>query len=1070
MKFNNRLTDEIYTSDTEKLGENVLQAMQNTIHQNGDIGTMTGYYDAGLPILSVSELLLHNLNHSYASLMERTKGLLKNLFYGENVSFLEPERFRQIRGAGEGQILTADGTPVYVRLYKEDAVDADGRPLWVLSVQVNWAYEDLALVNESIHSAPWTLECDETGRIVRASWSHAFRQILGYHDALDFPNQLDAWSELLHPEDKDRVMTLLLETVADKTNTTKFSVEYRLKLQNGPYQWFRASAEVIRRLDGTASRIAGIICNIEEEKQSRMQAQRAEAFHRAFTSANLCEYYVDLEQNTFDTFKVEDSLMTAFEQSQTWDELVKFFVDNYVVEQDKQKVTEFYDRAYITEKLKGLETELCQECRIFLNGEKRWVRNVVMRGEIGDSNYAMIFLRDITESKAETARRMQMASANASMELLIQSMVRLLDRFVVCDLENDRYQFYNLQGERIYAPTGTYHGFVEQVVAKYKTLESLDALDALISPENIRRNLQGENDIYKFEYCSLDENTYKIASFIPLEWDGTKLVKVLLASMDVSQEKKAEIESHKALKEAYRAAENASRAKTDFLSNMSHDIRTPMNAIVGLTAIAGANIENQDKVVECLGKITKSSRHLLGLINEVLDMARIESGRMSLAEEDFSLPELVDNLLTLTKPAIDEHHHQLEVHVEHIEHEAVCGDSLRIQQVFVNLMSNAIKYTPDGGSITFSIKEKPNGFSELGCYEFSIADNGIGMTPEFQKIMFEPFSRADDHRTTKVQGTGLGMAITRNIVNLMNGNIQVESAPNKGTKITVTVYLKLQKDEKEQEKELFDLPVLVVDDDKTSCESTVETLREIGIAGEWVLTGKEAVERCYARHETNSDYFAVILDWKMPEMDGIATARRIRECVGQDVTIIILTSFEFSEIEEEARAVGVDAFMAKPLFRSRLTATLRQFTSGKKEKDARNYLEDFAKTDYTGKRLLLVEDNDLNREIATEILGMTGVTVETAENGKIAVEKVAAAPENWYRLVLMDIQMPVMNGYEATAAIRSLPGSRGKVPIIAMTANAFAEDVQLAKNTGMNEHIAKPLDLNKLNDVLKQWL
>ena len=1070
MKFNNRLTDEIYTSDTEKLGENVLQVMQNTIHQNGGIGTMTGYYDAGLPILSVSELLLHNLNHSYASLMEQTKGLLKNLFYGENVSFLEPERFRQIRGAGEGQILTADGTPAYVRLYKEDTVDADGRPLWVLSVQVNWAYEDLALVNESIHSAPWTFECDETGRIVRVSWSHAFRQILGYHDALDFPNQLDAWSELLHPEDKDRVMTLLLETVADKTNTTKFSMEYRLKLQNGPYQWFRTSAEVIRRLDGTASRVTGIIRNIEEEKQSRMQAQRAAAFHRAFTNANLCEYYVNLEQNTFDAFKVEASLMTAFEQSQTWDELIKFFVDNYVVEQDKQKVTDFYDRAYITEKLKGLETELRQECRIVLNGEERWVSNVVMRGEIEDSEYAMIFLRDITESKAETARRMQMASDNASMDLLIKSMVRLLDRFVVCDLENDRYRFYNLQGEMIYAPTGTYHDFVEQVVAKYKTLEPLDALAALFSPENIRKNLQDENDIYKFEYCSIDENTYKIASFIPLEWDGTKLVKALLASMDVSQEKKAEIESHKALKEAYRAAENASRAKTEFLSNMSHDIRTPMNAIVGLTAIAGANIESQDRVVECLGKITKSSRHLLGLINEVLDMARIESGRMSLAEEDFSLPELVDNLLTLTKPAIDEHHHQLEVHVEHIEHEAVCGDSLRIQQVFVNLMSNAVKYTPDGGNITLTIKEKPNGFSELGCYEFSIEDNGIGMTPEFQKIMFEPFSRADDHRTTKVQGTGLGMAIARNIVNLMNGDIQVESAPNKGTKITVTVYLKLQENEKEQEKELLDLPVLVVDDDKTCCESTVATLQEIGIAGEWVLTGKEAVERCAARHKTGRDYFAVILDWKMPEMDGIATARRIRECVGEDVTIIILTSFEFSEIEEEARAAGVDAFIAKPLFRSRLTATLRQFTSGKKEKNARNYLEDFAKTDYTGKRLLLVEDNDLNREIATEILGMTGVTVETAENGKIAVEKVAAAPENWYSLVLMDIQMPVMNGYEATAAIRSLPGSRGKVPIIAMTANAFAEDVQLAKNTGMNEHIAKPLDLNKLNDVLKQWL
>ena len=1070
MKFDSKFTDEVYTSNTAKFGENVLRAMQNTIYHNGGVGTITGYYDAELSILSVSDLMLHNLNHSYESLMEQTKGSLKNLFYKRDAAFLDNARFRQIKGEGEGRILTADGSPVYVRLYKEDAADTDGTPIWVLSVHMNWAYENLALVNESIHSALWYFECNETSEIVRVNWSHAFRQILGYHDILDFPNKLDSWSNLLHPEDYDRVMQLLLKTIADKTNATKYNVEYRLKMQDGQYQWFRASAEVIRRLDGSANRIAGIISNIDAEKRSRMQAQRAAAFHRAFTSANLCEYYVNLEKNTFDTFKVEPSLMTAFEQNHTWDGLVKLFVDNYVVEEDKKTVTNFYNRAYITEKLKGLETELRQECHIVLNGEERWVSNVVMRGEIEDSEYAMIFLRDITESKAETARRMQMASDNASMDLLIKSMVRLLDRFVVCDLENDRYRFYNLQGDMIYAPTGTYHDFVEQVVAKYKTLEPLDALAALFSPENIRRNLQNENDIYKFEYCSIDENTYKIASFIPLEWDGTKLVKALLASMDVSQEKKAEIESHKALKDAYRAAENASRAKTEFLSNMSHDIRTPMNAIVGLTAIAGANIESPDRVVECLGKITKSSRHLLGLINEVLDMARIESGRMSLAEEDFSLPELVDNLLTLTKPAIDEHHHQLEVHVEHIEHEAVCGDSLRIQQIFVNLMSNAVKYTPDGGNITLTIKEKPNGFSELGCYEFSIEDNGIGMTPEFQKIMFEPFSRADDHRTTKVQGTGLGMAIARNIVNLMNGDIQVESAPNKGTKITVTVYLKLQENEKEQEKELLDLPVLVVDDDKTCCESTVATLQEIGIAGEWVLTGKEAVERCYARHETNRDYFAVILDWKMPEMDGIATARKIRERVGEEVTIIILTSFDFSEIEEEARAAGVDAFMAKPLFRSRLTATLRQFTSGKKEKNARNYLEDFAKENYAGKRILLVEDNELNREIATEIIGMTGVTIDIAENGKIAVEKVMEAPEKWYDLIFMDIQMPIMNGYEATAAIRALAGNRGKVPIIAMTANAFAEDVQLAKNTGMNEHIAKPLDLNKLNDVLKQWL
>lgn len=1065
-----RNIDEIYSSDRVKLGENALQVMQHTIRFNGGVGVMSGYYDAELTILSVSDLVLHNLGYSYEALMKKTKGSLKNFFYGEDISFLEAERFRRIEGEGEAQVLTADGAPVFVRLYKKDAIDTEGNPIWVMSVQMNLAYENLSLVNESIRSALWYFDCDENSEIIRVSWSHAFRRILGYHDCMDFPNRLTAWSDLLHPEDKDRVLQLLQKTISDKTNETKYNVDYRLRLPDGSYQWFRATAEVIRRLDGSASRIAGIITNIDAEKRSLMQAQRAAAFHRAFTSANLCEYYVNLEQNTFDTFKVEDSLMTAFESSETWDELVSFFVKNYVIEQDRKAIRDFYDRSEIAAKLKGLETELSEECRIILNGEERWVRNVIMRGEIEDSEYAMIFLRDITESRADSERRQQLASDNASMELLIQSMVRLVDRFVVCDLEEDRYDFYSLQGDMIYEPSGSYHDFVAQVITKYKTLEPRDTLEILISPENVRKNLPDEKSIYKYEYCSLDENTYKIASFIPLEWEGEKLIKALLVSMDVSPEKKAEIESRKALKEAYRSAENASRAKTQFLSNMSHDIRTPMNAIVGLTAIAGANIENQEKVVECLGKITKSSRHLLGLINEVLDMARIESGKMSLTEEDFNLPELVDNLITMTKTSIDEHHHSFEVHIDHIEHEAVCGDSLRIQQVFVNLMSNAIKYTPDGGHIIFSIREKPNGFSELGCYEFTIEDDGIGMTPEFQKIMFDPFSRADDHRTTKVQGTGLGMAITRNIVHLMNGDIQVDSASNKGTKITVTVYLKLQESEKEQEKELVDLPVLVVDDDRTCCESTVATLEDIGIDGEWVLTGTEAVERCRARHKNNSDYFAVILDWKMPGMDGIETARNIRACVGEDVTIIILTAFEFSEIEEAARSAGVNAFIAKPLFRSRLTATLRQFVFGKKEKNARDCLEDFANADYSGKRILLVEDNELNREIAIEIIGMTGVEIDVAENGKIAVDKIADAPENWYDLVFMDIQMPIMNGYEATAAIRSLSGARGHVPIIAMTANAFAEDVQLAKNTGMNEHMAKPLDMHKLNEILKTWL
>jgi len=998
--------DKIYYSLGEAVTEQtqaISQAVQKTLENNGGVGIMTGYYDQNLSILSVSNLLLHSTGHTFDTFMEQTKGSLKNFFYDEE-DILERDRFLQLHGTGEAQILTADGTVNNIRLCKEDATDEAGRQIWVMSVQVNWDHVNLALLNEAIYSGFWYFDCDENSEIVNANWSHEFRKMLGYHDTLDFPNKLESWSDLLHPQDKERVMMQLQAAIKDKTNQIKYQVEYRMRMKDNQYQWFRAS------------------------------------------------------------------LMTVFEQSHTWDELIRHFVDSYVVETDKKAVSSFYDRGYIAERLKGLETELALECRITLNGKERWVRNVVIRGEIEDSEYAMIFLRDITEAKVESARHLQMAADNASMEQLIQSIVRLVDRFVVCDLENDRYEFYNLNGQMIYKPLGFYHDFRMQVLEKYKTLEPLEPMDILTAPENIQKNLKSENDIYKFEYCSLDEKTYKIASYIPLEWKNGKLEKVLLASMDVTQEKKAEIESRQALKEAYRSAENANRAKTEFLSNMSHDIRTPMNAIVGLTAIAGANVESQDRVIECLGKITESSRHLLGLINEVLDMARIERGKMTLAQEDFNLSELVDNLITLTKPVLDEHKHNFDIHINHIEHEAVCGDSLRIQQVFVNLMSNAIKYTPDGGNIIFSIEEKPNGFSELGCYEFTIEDNGIGMSPEFQKIMFEPFSRADDHRTTRVQGTGLGMAISRNIVNLMNGTIKVDSTLHKGTKITVTIYLELQEKEKEQDRDLMNLPVLVVDDDRTCCESTVATLKEIGIMGEWVLSGREAVERCYARHELKDDYFAVILDWKMPEMDGIETARQIRKRIGKEIPIIVLTSYEFSEIEEEAKAAGVDAFIAKPLFRSRLTATLRQFTSGRKEKIARNYLEKLSESDYTGKRILLVEDNELNREIAGEILQMTGAKVETAENGKIAVEKVEASPEGLYDLVFMDIQMPVMNGYEATAAIRSLPGEKGKLPIVAMTANAFAEDVQLAKNTGMNGHIAKPLDMNKLNDVLESWL
>lgn len=1056
----------------DKVGAEAIAALEDAIEHNNAVGSLMGYYDDRLTILSTGDYLLHNLGYTAEAFSRLTGGSLRGAFYGEPPFLASPDAFRQCSGALEGRMLMQDETPVTVRLYKEDTTDLDGTALWVLAVRVDWDHENFDLINAAIRSGPWYIDCDRSGAITHVSWSETFRHILGYRDATEFPNTLEAWLELLHPEDRDATLGRMQAAINDRTNSIKYNVKYRMRMRDGSYQWFRAIAEITRRLDGSVRRIAGVFININEENALLMRSQQSDAFHRAFTKANLCEYYVDLQKNTFDSLKVESSLLSIFESSHTWDELIQAFLKNYVCKEHRAAVRQFYNREYLTEKLRGMDAELSLECHILINGEERWVRNVVMRGEEGDSQYAMIFLRDITETREESERRAEALRRSDAMEHLIHSMSRVVDHFAVCDLEHDQYDYVNVRVKKDYAARGSYREFIDFVTQQYKTLPPLAPMKTLISPEYLRDKLRDKEDELKFEYCSHDESRYRIANFIPLAWSDGVLTRVLWTSTDVTRAKLDEIAARRALKDAYEAADHANRAKTEFLTNMSHDIRTPMNAIVGMTAIAGANIGNPERVAECLGKITASSRHLLGLINEVLDMARIESGKVSLADEEFNFPELVDNLLTLVQPGIQEHHHNFEVHVNRIEHEDVCGDSLRIQQVFVNLMSNAVKYTPDGGNITFSIEEKPNGNSALGCYVFTVEDNGIGMTPEFQKVMFEPFTRADDHRTTKVQGTGLGMAVTKNIVSMMNGDIRVESAPNRGTKVTVTIFLRLQDKDTGRIRELQDLPVLVVDDDRGCCESTAAMLKDIGLAGEWVLSGQEAIDRTLARHEEKQDYFAILMDWQMPGMDGIEATRRIRREVGGNVPIIVLTAFDYHEIEAEARSAGVNAFIPKPIFRTRLTAVLKELVSGREYSHPaeKNGMERLRAADYSEKRILVVEDNDLNREIAVEFLKMTHAQVEAAENGRAACERVAQQPEGWYDLIFMDVQMPEMNGYEATAAIRAMEGRRAQLPIIAMTANAFAEDVLLAKNTGMNEHIAKPLDLDRLADVLAAWL
>jgi len=574
------------------------------------------------------------------------------------------------------------------------------------------------------------------------------------------------------------------------------------------------------------------------------------------------------------------------------------------------------------------------------------------------------------------------------------------------------------------------------------------------------------------EYYDPIEDAYMRVSVFMHQDKETDHIQGLFMATDITESKKKQEEQQQALRAAYEAANHASAAKTSFLANMSHDIRTPMNGIIGMTAIAGAHLEDKERVADCLSKIMVASRHLLGLLNEVLDMSKIESGKIELQDEEFSLPDLVNDLITMAKPQIVAKHHEFSVSVRGIQHEEVIGDSQRIQQVLLNLLSNAVKYTPEGGKVQLILSEKPFRKKDVGCYEIILEDNGIGMDKEFLGHLFEPFSRAEDTRVAKIQGTGLGMTITKNIVQLMNGRIDVTSEPDKGTKFTVTIFLKLQEGEEPAScDKLADLPILVVDDDETACQSTCVMLGDLGMAGEYVLCGEDAVTCVVARHEAEDDFFAVILDWKMPGMDGMAVTREIRRQVGEDVPIIIISAYDWSEIEVSARAAGANAFLSKPLFKSKLVYLFKEILGNGKNLQNLSALKAIEKDNFSGKRALLVEDNELNAEIAGEILGMAGLEIAYAKDGKEALDKMAGAKDGYYDIVFMDIQMPIMDGYEATRAIRSLPGSYPqRVPIIAMTANAFMGDVQACKAAGMDEHIAKPLDLDHLFKVLNRWL
>ena len=647
-------------------------------------------------------------------------------------------------------------------------------------------------------------------------------------------------------------------------------------------------------------------------------------------------------------------------------------------------------------------------------------------------------------------------------ELFMKLSMNVDDVFLMLDAQTDRADYVSPNVEKLLGITA------EQIQEDVHVLGKLHPQESAEQTMNYLTEFAvNEQREWDFEYIHQKTGEHRWFHVIAMGSNVEGRTKYILVMSDRTADKKI----NQALSEAVRAAETANRAKSTFLSNMSHDIRTPMNAIIGFTTLAVSNMDDKERVQDYLSKILASGNHLLSLINDILDMSRIESGKIHLEETETNLSDVLHDLKTIVSGQI--HAKQLELYMDAMDvtDEDVYCDKTRLNQVLLNLLSNAIKFTPAGGTVSVRLRQLPGTRKDREQYEIRVKDNGIGMSPEFAKKIFDPFERERSSTVSRIQGTGLGMAITKNIVDMMGGTIEIRTEPDKGTEFIIRVALRVQPEHHRAERiaELEGLKALVVDDDFNTCDSVTKMLVRVGMRSEWTLSGKEAVLRARQSMDLGDAFHAYNIDWCLPDMNGVEVTRQIRS-LGDGTPIIILTAYDWADIEAEAKAAGVTAFCSKPMFMSDLRETLLT-ALGQSQTETDDSVLPGGSPDFRGKHILLAEDNELNREIAVEILSKYGFMVDTAENGVEAVKKIEESKPGDYDLVLMDVQMPLMDGGEAARQIRALPDpALAKIPILAMTANAFEEDRKSALECGMNGFLSKPINIEELIAALSSFL
>ncbi len=819
-------------------------------------------------------------------------------------------------------------------------------------------------------------------------------------------------------------------------------------------------------LDGSVMGTVGVAIDVTQERLYEQEIiQKNKTLEKIFTSIDCGVMLHTLDGKLVVSANQAALTILGYE---TLEEMMADGFDlvaNTVVEEDKKKL-----RRCIMELQEEGDT-VSTEYRVqHKDGEMRHVMGSVKLIEENGRLYYQRFLLDCTAQKIleEKNERRQAELIHAlSIDYSIVGCFEL-NMDLGIPLRNNEEEVH------VFAPNSEgrirFSESMERYIEEFVHEDDREEMKAAVSAENLKKELAEKKQYYvNYRAVIQGETKYFQLKIVRTgKWD--KKQGIVLGIRSVDEETRSEMEKKELLENALMQANRASKAKSIFLSNMSHDIRTPMNAIVGFTALAITHMDDKEQVEEYLKKIMTSGNHLLSLINDVLDMSRIESGKMHLDEKPCSLPDILHSLRSILQADIRAK--QLDLYIDAVDviDEEIYCDKLRLNQVLLNLLSNAVKYTGAGGMVSMRIIQKPRAPKGYATYEFRIRDNGIGMSDEFVAHIFEPFEREKSSTASKIQGTGLGMAITKNIVDMMNGTISVKSEQGSGTEVTVCFTFRLNDEAKEPQDipQLKNCRALVIDDDFNTCDSVTYMLTQIGMRAEWTLSGKEALLRTHQAVSRGDNYTVYVVDWMLPDMNGIEVTRRIRKEMGEDVPIILLTAYDWLDIEDEAKEAGVTAFCSKPLFYSELHKCLHSIVCAEEEEKEREKEQSEKEKEkrHTG-RILLAEDNELNQEIAKMILEDAGFTAEVAENGKIAVDMLAKSEPGYYQLILMDVRMPVMDGYEATKEIRALEDKElSSIPIFAMTANAFEEDKQEAMAAGMDGHLSKPIEIEVLFETL----